>query len=105
MTTWLLFPLTSSRRFARNQVSQDATYDRMNVNVPSDIRKQRMTSRMTVGQTRLAALKAKRRRDRYAGFKAVTALAAKQVRVVWGVGRSGTPYTPTRAAGLRRHPR
>jgi transposase len=62
-------------------------------------------ARTAAGQARLAALKTKRRGDRYAGFKAVTELAAKQLRVVWGVWRSGMPYDPTRAAGLRRHPR
>jgi transposase len=59
-------------------------------------------ARTAAGQARLAALKAKRRGDRYAGFKAITELAAKQLRVVWGVWRSGTPYDPTRAGGLRR---
>jgi len=57
------------------------------------------------GRTRFAALKAKRRGDRYAGFKAITELAAKQLRVVGGVWRSGTPYDPTRAGGLRRQAR
>jgi transposase len=57
------------------------------------------------GRTRFAALKAKRRGDRYAGFKAITELAAKQLRVVWGVWRSGTPYDPARAGGLRRQVR
>jgi transposase len=62
-------------------------------------------ARTAAGQARLAALKTKRRGDRYAGFKAVTELAAKQLRVVWGVWRSGMPYDPTRAGGLRRQPR
>jgi len=61
--------------------------------------------RTAAGRARLAALKAKRRADRYAGFKAITELAAKQLRVVWGVWRSGMPYDPTRAGGLRRQPR
>ncbi len=62
-------------------------------------------ARTVAGRARLAALKAKRRGDRYAGFKAVTELAAKQLRVVWGVWRSGTPYDPRRTGGLRRQPR
>jgi len=62
-------------------------------------------ARTTAGQARLAALKAKRRGDRFAGFKAIVELAAKQLRLVWGVWRSGTPYDPTRAGGLRRQPR
>jgi transposase len=57
------------------------------------------------GRTRFAALKAKRWGDRYAGFKAITELAAKQLRVVWGVWRSGAPYDPRRAGGLQRQPR
>jgi transposase len=62
-------------------------------------------ARTVAGRARLAALKAKRHGDRYAGFKAIVELAAKQLRVIWGVWRSGTPYDPTRAGGLRRHPR
>jgi transposase len=62
-------------------------------------------ARTTGGRARLAALKAKRQGDRYAGFKAIVELAAKQLRVVWGVWRSGVPYDPTRAGGLRRQPR
>jgi transposase len=62
-------------------------------------------ARTTAGRARLAACKAKRRGDRYAGFKAITELAAKQLRVVWGVWRSGTPYDPRRAGGLQRQPR
>jgi transposase len=62
-------------------------------------------ARTGVGQARLAALKAKRRGDRFAGFKAIVELAAKQLRLVWGVWRSGMPYDPTRAGGLRRQPR
>ena len=61
--------------------------------------------RTAAGQTRLAALKTKRRGDRYAGFKAIVELAAKQLRVVWGVWRSGVPYDPRRAGGLRRQVR
>jgi hypothetical protein len=62
-------------------------------------------TRTAAGRTRLAALKAKRQGDRYAGFKAVVELAAKVLRIVWGVGRSGTPYDPLRTGGLRRQPR
>lgn len=62
-------------------------------------------TRTAAGQARLAALKAKRRGDRFAGFKAIVELAAKQLRVIWGVWRSGLPYDPTRAGGLRRQPR
>jgi transposase len=59
-------------------------------------------ARTAVGRARLAAYKAKRRGDRFAGFKAIVELAAKQLRLVWGVWRSGVPYDPTRAGGLRR---
>ena len=62
-------------------------------------------ARTVAGRARLAALKAKRRGDRFAGFKAIVDLAAKQLRVIWGVWRSGTPYDPTRAGGLRRQVR
>jgi transposase len=62
-------------------------------------------ARTAAGRARLAALKAKRQGDRFAGFKAITELAAKQLRVVWGVWRSGTPYDPRRPGGLQRQPR
>jgi len=62
-------------------------------------------ARTAAGRARLAALKAKRAGDRYAGFKAITELAAKQLRVVWGVWRSGRPYDPRRTGGLQRQPR
>jgi transposase len=62
-------------------------------------------ARTAAGRARLVAGKAKRRGDRYAGFKAITELAAKQLRVVWGVWRSGIPYDPRRAGGLQRQPR
>jgi transposase len=58
--------------------------------------------RTPTGQARFAALHAKRRGDRFAGFKTLVELAAKQLRVVWGVWRSGMPYEPARAGGLRR---
>ncbi len=57
------------------------------------------------GRARLAALKAKRQGDRFAGFKAIVELAAKVLRIVWGVWRSGTPYDPRRAGGLTRQAR
>ncbi len=62
-------------------------------------------ARTAAGRARLAALKAKRHGDRFAGFKAIVELAAKVLRIVWGVWRSGTPYDPARAGGLRRQPR
>ena len=62
-------------------------------------------ARTAAGRARLAAFKAKRQGDRYAGFKAIVELAAKVLRVVWGVWRSGTPYDPLRTGGLRRQPR
>ncbi len=62
-------------------------------------------TRTAAGRARFAALKAKRRGDRYAGFKAIVELAAKVLRVVWGVWRSGTPYDPRRTGGLQRQPR
>jgi transposase len=57
--------------------------------------------RTAAGRARLAAAKAKRRGDRFGGFKAMVELAAKQLRLVWGVWRSGRPYEPTRAGGGR----
>ena len=51
-------------------------------------------ARTAAGPARLAALKTKRRGDRYAGFKAVTELAAKQLRVAWGVGGAGPRTRP-----------
>ena len=62
-------------------------------------------ARTAAGRARLAALKAKRQGDRYAGFKAIVELAAKVLRVVWGVWRSGTPYDPRRTGGLQRQAR
>jgi len=61
-------------------------------------------ARTIPGRARLAALKAKRHGDRFAGLKAIVELAAKVLRIVWGVWRSGTPYDPLRAGGLRRQP-
>ena len=54
-------------------------------------------ARTAAGRARLAACKAKRQGDRYAGFKALVELAAKVLRVIGGVWRSGTPYDPRRA--------
>ena len=62
-------------------------------------------ARTAVGRARLAACKAKRHGDRYAGFKAIVELAAKVLRVAWGVWRSGTPYDPRRTGGLQRQAR
>jgi len=62
-------------------------------------------ARTVAGRARLAALTAKRRGDRFAGFTALVELAAKHLRVIWGVWRSGTPYDPARAGGLRRQVR
>ena len=62
-------------------------------------------ARTAAGRARLAALKAKRQGDRFAGFKATVELAAKVLRVVWGVWRSGTPYDPRRTGGLQRQAR
>jgi transposase len=62
-------------------------------------------ARTAAGRARLAALQAKRHGDRYAGFKAIVELAAKVLRVVWNVWRSGIPYDPRRAGGLQRQPR
>ncbi len=62
-------------------------------------------ARTVAGRARLAALKAKRQGDRFAGLKATVELAAKVLRVVWGVWRSGTPYDPRRTGGLQRQAR
>jgi transposase len=59
-------------------------------------------ARTAGGRAWLARLKAKRQGDRYAGFKATVELAAKLLRIVWGVWRSGRPYDPARVGGLRR---
>jgi transposase len=62
-------------------------------------------ARTAGGRARLAALQAKRQGDRYAARKAIVELAAKVLRVVWGVWRSGHPYDPRRAGALQRQPR
>ncbi len=53
-------------------------------------------------RARREALIAKRRGDRYAFFKATVELAAKLLRLVWGVWRSGRPYDPARFRGAPR---
>jgi hypothetical protein len=50
-------------------------------------------------RARREALIAKRRGDRFAFFKANTELAAKLLRLVWGVWRRGQPYDPSRVEG------
>jgi transposase len=50
-------------------------------------------------RARREALIAKRQGDRYAFLKATTELAAKLLRLTWGVWRSGGPYDPARVAG------
>jgi hypothetical protein len=47
-------------------------------------------------RARREALITKRQGDRYAFFKATVELAAKLLRIVWGVWRSGRPYDPAR---------
>jgi transposase len=47
-------------------------------------------------RARRAALIAKRQGDPHAFFKATTELAAKLLRLAWGVWRSGRPYDPAR---------
>jgi hypothetical protein len=50
-------------------------------------------------RARRAALLAKRAGDRHAFFKATVEVAAKLLRLVWGVWRSGRPYAPARVDG------
>lgn len=49
-------------------------------------------------RARREGLIAKRQGDRFAFFKATVELAAKLLRLVWGVWRSGRPYDPARGA-------
>lgn len=56
-------------------------------------------ARTAAWRARREALIAKRRGDRHAFFKATVELAAKLLRLVWGVWRSGRPYDPTRVEG------
>jgi hypothetical protein len=53
-------------------------------------------ARTAGGRTRREALIAKRKGDRFSFFKATVELAAKLLRIVWGVWRSGRPYEPAR---------
>ncbi len=50
-------------------------------------------------RARRAGFIAKRHGDRFAFFKANIELAAKLLRLVWGVWRSGRPYDPARVDG------
>ncbi len=65
------------------------------------------TARTPFGRAWRAAMRAKRHGDPHAFFKANVELAAKLLRLVWGVWRSGRPYDPARgergrAAGASR---
>jgi transposase len=53
-------------------------------------------TRSPAWRARREALQAKRAGDRYGFFKANIELAAKLLRLVWGVWRSGQPYDPAR---------
>jgi transposase len=55
-------------------------------------------------RARREGLITKRRGDRFAFFKATVELAAKLLRLVWGVWRSGRPYDPARV-GREAHQR
>ena len=103
-------PANSSRKLVRVQSGQYAGQARISKSGRSLLRWALYhaaigAARTVAGRARLATLKAKRRGDRFAGFKALVELAAKQLRVIWGVWRSGTPYDPARAGGLRRQVR
>lgn len=50
-------------------------------------------------RARREAMIAKRKGDRHAFLKATVELAAKLLRLVWGVWRSGCPYDPARVGG------
>jgi transposase len=56
-------------------------------------------ARTPVWRARREALIAKRHGDRFAFFKANIELAAKLLRLAWGVWRSGQPYDPARVDG------
>ena len=58
-------------------------------------------ARTPAWRARRHALRAKRAGDRFAFFKANVELAAKLLRITWGVWRSGQPYDPARVAGDR----
>jgi transposase len=57
------------------------------------------TARTPVGRGWRAALRAKRHGDPHAFFKANVELAAKLLRLVWGIWRSGRPYAATPSGG------
>ncbi len=56
-------------------------------------------ARSPAWRARRDTMRAKRPGDRYAFFKATTELAAKLLRLVWGVWRSGRPYDPRHRSG------
>jgi hypothetical protein len=56
-------------------------------------------ARSPAWRARRDAMRAKRPGDRYAFFKANTELAAKLLRLTWGVWRSGRPYDPSHRSG------
>ncbi len=56
-------------------------------------------ARTPTWRARRAAMIAKRQGDPQAFFKATVELAAKLLRLVWGIWRSGRPYDPTRVEG------
>jgi transposase len=56
-------------------------------------------ARTVPGRAWRAALRAKRAGDPHAFFKANGELAAKLLRLVWGIWRSGQPYDPARGGG------
>jgi transposase len=55
-------------------------------------------------RARRAVMLAKRQGDRFAFLKANTELAAKLLRIVWGVWRSGRPYDPARVSAPAARP-
>jgi transposase len=58
------------------------------------------TARTPFGRAWRAAMRAKRHGDPHAFFKANVELAAKLLRLVWGIWRSGRPYEAARIGGL-----
>jgi len=56
-------------------------------------------ARTPAWRARREGLIAKRQGDRFAFLKANVELAAKLLRIVWGVWRSGRPYDPARVDG------
>jgi transposase len=55
-------------------------------------------ARTAAGRAWRAALRAKRAGDPHAFFKANVELAAKLLRLIWGIWRSGRPYDPARVS-------